>query len=180
MKKIVLCALALSLCACKSTDIRNITSSVADIAAIGASTTTSSSDGSFSTNSSTPEYSHKQQQYSTASENIYITNSDRTKRNYGAIRSIESEKNPKGMTMVRFLSYQQDSGAPMKSSSYLYAIDSNGWTSQKSVSAHYAKTIMINSGQYYLKARSSQGEFYTTGTLTLLPGVTNVVTIDLQ
>ncbi|MCL1146299.1 hypothetical protein L2747_09855 [Shewanella marinintestina] len=174
MKKVVLCALALSLCACKSNDIRNITSSVADIASIGSSTTNSSS------NSPNPGYSHNQPQYSNKSEDIYAPLTGKTSRDYGVIRSIELEKNPKGMTMVRFLAFHQDSGAALKADQYLYTVDENGWMADKHTPAYNTRTTMINSGQYYMKAKAKDGKFYTTGMLKLTPGMTNVVTIDLE
>jgi hypothetical protein len=85
------------------------------------------------------------------------------------------------MTMVRFVAFHQDSGAAMESDNYLYAQDSNGWLSEKSILAYNTKTIMINSGNYYLKSEAKRdGDFYTSGMIRLDKGVTNVVTIELQ
>ncbi|MGS0826384.1 hypothetical protein ACVBIO_11280 [Shewanella sp. 0m-8] len=170
MKKILLCTFVLSLCACKSNDIKNIADSVSDIASIGSSTN----------GSSNPGYSHDKPQYSNQSEDVYAALTGKTSRDFGVIRSIESEKNPKGMTMVRFVAFHQDSGAAMESDQYLYAVDDNGWMADKSIAAYDTRTTMLNSGQYYLKAKSDQGKFYTTGMINVTPGVTNVVTIDLE
>lgn len=174
MKKILLCTLVLSLCACKSNDIKNIADSVSDIASIGSSTSGST------TKSPNPGYSHSQPQYANKSENIYAPLTGKTSRDYGVIRSIESEKNPKGMTMVRFLAFHQDSGAALEADQYLYTVDGNGWMADNSIAAYNTRTKMLNSGQYYLKAKAKDGKFYTTGMLNLAPGVTNVVTIDLE
>ncbi|PKG75998.1 hypothetical protein CXF86_03560 [Shewanella sp. GutCb] len=173
MKKVLLCTALLSLCACKSTDIRNITSSVSDIASIGSSTTTT-------TNSPSTDYTHNKPQYSNESEDISAHRTGKTNRDYGVIRSISSEKNPKGMTMVRFVAFHLDSGAALESNQYLYSMDNNGWMNKKSIITLDTRTKMLNSGQYYLKAHAKSGEFYTTGMLTLASGVTNVITIDLE
>jgi hypothetical protein len=53
------------------------------------------------------------------------------------------------MTMVRFVAFHQDSGAAMESDNYLYAQDSNGWLSEKSILAYNTKTTTLNSGNYY-------------------------------
>jgi hypothetical protein len=171
MKKILFCALVLSLVGCKSNDIRMISDSVSGITGIGKDTAINN--GSV--------YKHPTQQYSNKSESFYITENTRLSQEYGAIRSIEHEKNPKGMTMVRFVAFHQDSGAAMENQTYLYAQDSNGWLNENPVTSHYAETIIINSGDYYLKSQAKKdGKFYTSGMIKLDKGVTNVVTIELQ
>lgn len=176
MKKMILCTLVLSLVACKSTDVRNIADSVSDIAGIASTGTSGGTSGS----SSIPTYEHQAQQYSNSSEPFYITENTKMSPERGAIRSITQEKNPKGMTMVRVLAYHQDSGAAMESTNYLYALDGNGWLSDKPMTMHRPETMIINSGVYYLKAQSDTGKFYTSGMITLARGVTNVVSIELQ
>lgn len=173
MKKVLLCAAVLSLAACKSTDIRNITSSVSDIASIGSATTTN-------TTTSSPGYEHSPVQYSNDSEDISVHRTGKTSKDYGVIRSITTEKNPNGMTMVRFVAFHLDSGAALESNQYLYSMDENGWMDKKSILTLDTRTKMLNSGQYYLKAKAKSGDFYTTGMVQLASGVTNVVTIDLQ
>jgi len=177
MKKIILCTLVLSLAACKSTDVRNIADSVSDIAGIASTGTSGGTSGS----SSIPAYEHQTQQYSNNSEPFNITKNTKMSPERGAIRSITQEKNPKGMTMVRVLAYHQDSGAAMESTNYLYAVDSNGWLSDKPMTMHRPETMIINSGAYYLKAEDNiSSKFYTSGMITLARGVTNVVSIELQ
>ena len=82
--------------------------------------------------------------------------------------------------MVRFVAFHLDSGAALESDQYLYSMDENGWMNKKSIPTFDTSTKMLNSGQYYLKAKANSGDFYTTGMLQLAAGVTNVVTIDLQ
>lgn len=171
MKKIVCVVVVLGLVGCKSTDISMITDSMSDIAGIGAQTTST-------TNS---VYQQTTQQYSNKSEPFYITENTKMSPEYGVIRSIVHEKNPSGITMVRFVAYHQDSGAPLESRNYLYAQDSNGWLSDKAVPSFDSKAIVINSGDYYLKSEAiTAGKFYTTGMIKLDKGVTNFVTIELQ
>ena len=172
MKTVLLCAAVLSLAACKSTDIRNITSSVSDIASIGSATTTNTT--------TAPGYKHSPVQYSNESEDISVHRTGKTSIDYGVIRSIKAEKNPNGMTMVRFVAYHLDSGAALESNQYLYSMDENGWMDKKSILTLDTRAKMLNSGQYYLKAKAKSGDFYTTGMVQLASGVTNVVTIDLQ
>ncbi len=172
MKTVLLCAAVLSLAACKSTDIRNITSSVSDIASIGSATTTNTT--------TAPGYEHSPVQYSNESEDISVHRTGKTSIDYGVIRSIKAEKNPNGMTMVRFVAYHLDSGAALESNQYLYSMDENGWMDKKSILTLDTRAKMLNSGQYYLKAKAKSGDFYTTGMVQLASGVTNVVTIDLQ
>jgi hypothetical protein len=180
MKKVIFCALALSLVGCKSTDIRSIADSVSDIANISADATNGSYSGTPTTTSGAG-YEHPNQQYSNKSEKFTLTNNTRLAQERGIIRSINHEKNPKGMTMVRFVAFHQDSGAAMESRNYLYAQNSNGWLNEDAVSAHYADAITINSGEYYLKSEAKRdGDFYTSGMIKLDKGVTNVVTIELQ
>ncbi|MBB1270791.1 hypothetical protein [Shewanella sp. SR44-3] len=180
MKKVIFCALALSLVGCKSTDIRSIADSVSDIASIGADVT-STSGTSLPRATSVAGYEHQTQQYSNKSEPVYVTQNTKLAQERGAIRSIKHEKNPKGMTMVRFVAFHQDSGAAMESDNYLYAQDSNGWLSEKFVVSYSTKATMINSGHYYLKSDADgNNKFYTTGMIKLDKGVTNVVTIELQ
>ena len=172
MKTVLLCAAVLSLAACKSTDIRNITSSVSDIASIGSATTTNTT--------TAPGYEHSPVQYSNEPEDISVHRTGKTSIDYGVIRSIKAEKNPNGMTMVRFVAYHLDSGAALESNQYLYSMDENGWMDKKSILTLDTRAKMLNSGQYYLKAKAKSGDFYTTGMVQLASGVTNVVTIDLQ
>lgn len=173
MKKIILCSLVLTLSACKSTDVKNIADSVSDIAGIAGS-------GSVGSTRSIPTYEHQTQQYSNSSEPFYITENTKMSPERGAIRSITVEKNPKAITMVRVMGYHQDSGAPMESKTYLYAVDGNGWLSDKPFTMFRPEAAVINSGAYYLKAESDTGKFYTSGMITLTKGVTNVVSIELQ
>ncbi|WP_133408484.1 hypothetical protein [Parashewanella tropica] len=168
MKKLLLCAVILSLSACKSTDIRNIADSVKTIA------------GMTKGNAPTAVPGSANNQYSTKNEQFYITKATRMKSDLGAIRSVSTEKNPQGMTMVRFVSYHQDSGAEIKSKQYLYPVSKEGWLVDDPVTVHYyGKAELLNSGNYYLKSESTKGKFYTTGDLKLKAGVTNVVTIDM-
>jgi hypothetical protein len=180
MKKVIFCALALSLVGCKSTDIRSIADSVSDIANISADATNGSYSGT-STTTSGAGYEHPNQQYSNKSEPVYVTQNTKLAQERGIIRSINHEKNPKGMTMVRFVAFHQDSGAAMESDNYLYAQDSNGWLSEKFIVSYSTKTTTLNSGNYYLKSDADgDSDFYTTGMIKLDKGVTNVVTIELQ
>jgi len=167
MNKWIVISLVLAVSGCKSTDIKNIADSVSDIAGIA--------DGNTAA-----VYKHDSQQYTNKSETFYITKAERTSHDFGNIRSITAEKNPKGMTMVRFLGFHQDSGAALESKQYLYKQDMNGWLDSKPVTLFRSDATMINSGVYYLKAEASQGKFYTSGTVELTKGVTNVIEIELQ
>jgi hypothetical protein len=172
MKKVILCALALSVVGCKSTDIRMISDSVSDIASLGNGPTTTNV-GSV--------YNHPTQQYSNKSESFNITENIKHSNEFGAIRSIQHEKNPKGMTMVRFVAFHQDSGAAMESTNYVYEQDGNGWLNEKPVASFRSDAIIINSGNYYLKSQAKTGgDFYASGMINIEKGVTNVVTVELQ
>ncbi len=124
--------------------------------------------------------SSRSQQYTTSNETFYTTDAKKMANDRGLIRSVVSEKNPKGMTMVRFVALHQDSGVEIDADHYLYPIDPNGWLIKDYVSVYKSRTKMLNSGTYYLKSDSNEGKFYTSGTLTLLRGVTNVVTIEMR
>ncbi|RYV03600.1 hypothetical protein SOPP22_02905 [Shewanella sp. OPT22] len=168
MKKLLLCAAIMSLTACKSNDIRRIADSVSDIAGI--------SNG----NAPVRVSGTANNQYTTKTESFRITTATKMKNDVGLIRSIKAEKNPKGMTMIRFVSLHQDSGAEIESTQYLYPIDDNGWLVDSPVTMfRYGRSQMLNSGNYYLKSESKQGKFATTGELQLQAGVTNVVTIEM-
>ncbi len=168
MKKLLLCTALVSLSACNSTDIRRIADSVSDIAGVSNGNAPVRVTGSANN------------QYSTSKESFYINEATKMKNDRGLIRSIKAEKNPKGMTMVRFISFHQDSGSEISSHQYLFPVDRNGWLVDEPVTMfRYGKVQMLNSGHYYLKSESEQGKFQTTGDLKLQAGVTNVVTIEM-
>jgi hypothetical protein len=83
MKKVILCALALSVVGCKSTDIRMISDSVSDIASLGNGPTTTNV-GSV--------YNHPTQQYSNKSESFNITENIKHTNDHGPLRCISSRQ----------------------------------------------------------------------------------------
>lgn len=168
--KFLVCTFILLLTACKSNDIRNIADTVSDIASIGSGTSTTPN----------PSYEYTNQQYSVKTQKFHITEATRMNPEVGQIRSIRTEKNPEGITMVKFESYHWDSGAAMKSRQYLYAVTNEGWLSKEPHTIFRTNAEIINSGTYYLKAESTTGKFYTSGELKLERGLTNIVSIDLQ
>ncbi|MEZ9367578.1 MULTISPECIES: hypothetical protein [unclassified Shewanella] len=172
MKKILLCACILAMTACKTTDIRNIADSVSDIAGAAQGNSTS-----VPTNQA---YSHPTQQYAKTSQTFRITKPTKMNPEIGQIRPLRTEKNPQGMTKVRFEAYHLDSGAPMQSNQYLYQVSAEGWLSEEPFVNFNSKLVTINSGNYYIKAQADTGKFYASGMVTLERGVTNIVSFDLQ
>ncbi|OUS29219.1 hypothetical protein A9Q99_08880 [Gammaproteobacteria bacterium 45_16_T64] len=180
MRTLILSTMLVATVGCTNMEIKQIADSVSDIA--GGSFP--SNLGSYSQNKSSEPagsgYQHKKQQYSKSSERFRITEATRMNNEVGLIRPLQTEKNPKGMTMVRVLGYHRDSGADMASTQYFYKVDNSGWLNKDAVSSFSPNAFVVNSGVYYLKVQAKQGEFHATGEIVLQKGVTNIVSVELE
>lgn len=112
-------------------------------------------------------------------ERFHITEAVRTSRDYGQIRHT-TERNPKGMTTVILHGQHQDSGAKLVADAYLYKVTPEGWLVKNPVTVHDNGQKYLNSGLYYLKANSNEGDFITSGEIMIKKGVSNVVTVILE
>ena len=117
--------------------------------------------------------------YVTEEENVRAHKPTRQKRDYGRIQ-LSTEKNPNGMTRVRVIGKHMDSGSFIDSNTYLYKISAEGWLSKKGITILSDRSKNINSGKYYLKGKSKNGDFYTVGEVAFVSGVTNIVTLDME
>ena len=165
---------------CSNMNIKQIADSISDIADgkvpsnLGTYSNSSSSSGSPA-----PSYSHSDQQYVNKTEDFSGYKAKRQKNEFGLIRPLKYENNPKGITMVRFLGYHQDSGADMKITTYLYKIDDNGWLNDKYMRL-YSSASVVNSGKYYVKSQAGNDDFFATGEISLKRGVTNIVSLEME
>jgi hypothetical protein len=116
--------------------------------------------------------------YVQSKENINIGSAERQKRDYGNI-ILTTERNPKGLTSVRFVGKHLDSGANISTVGYFYTVSPEGWLSKRGTFVA-SSPVNINSGTYYLKAGSNDGDFYTVGEVTLKRGVTNILTLGME
>ena len=174
---------------CSNMNIKQIADSISDIAdGKVPSNLGTYSNSSSSSSSSVPSYSHSDQQYVNKTESFNLHGAKRQKNERGLIRSLKYENNPKGMTMVRFLGYHQDSGADMSATTYIYKIDGNGWLNNDAEVFSSANAGVVNSGKYYLKSESAMfsalghriTQFYVSGEISLKRGVTNIVSLEME
>lgn len=112
-------------------------------------------------------------------ERFYITDAVRSSRDYGQIRHT-TERNPKGMTTVILHGQHQDSGAKLMADAYLFKVTPEGWLVKDPVTVHNNGQRYLNSGLYYLKAKSDKGGFITSGEIMIKKGVSNIVTVVLE
>ena len=98
----------------------------------------------------------------------------------GMLRPLRTEKNPTGITMVRYEGFHQDTGVAMASAAYIYEVNANGFLNENAIMSFDHNAQVVNSGKYYLKAKSDTGKFYASGMIMLQRGVTNVISYDLR
>lgn len=163
---------------CSNMDIKQIADSISDIA--DGKVPSNLGTYSNSSGSSAPSYSHSDQQYVNKTERFSLHGAKRQQDEFGLIRPLIYENNPKGITMVRFLGYHQDSGADMQTYTHLYKIDNNGWLNEDYVIFANANARVANSGKYYVKSQANNEKFYATGEISLKRGVTNIVSLEME
>ena len=177
MRAIIFGVILVSLSACSNLEIKQLADTVSDLAGGNVP----SNLGSYSSKAeSSSGYKHQNQQYVNETENFTFNDATRQNNDLGLIRPVTYEKNPKGLTMVRFLGYHQDSGADITSRQYMYKIVDNGWLNKKPVVSFNNNAFVVNSGAYYLKGQSNSGSFNVSGDVLLKRGVTNVVSLELE
>ncbi|MBV1920758.1 MAG: hypothetical protein KUG73_08740 [Pseudomonadales bacterium] len=177
MKVLLLSVVLFCVAGCSNMEIRQIADSISDMA----DGRVPSNLGTYSSKTEPSSgYKHQSQQYVNETESFTFNDATRQNNDLGLIRSVTYEKNPKGLTMVRFLGYQQDSGADIATHQYMYKIVDNGWLNKKPVVSFNNGAFAVNSGAYYLKGQSARDGFHVSGDVLLKRGVTNVVSLELE
>ena len=178
MKKVTLIALSLaSLTACKSNDINRVVNDGVDGAIngiFGSSGTVVSATGSGSSND-----------YSVEKEDIWPHQATKTARDYGSLAFVKTAKNPSGKTRLKFNECKHPRIGKIRCEGYLYEVSPEGWLVKGDTihfgTRHYAD-IVIPAGQYYIKIKGEDvgKKVYATGTIEIVPFVTNYINVSVQ
>ncbi|MDD1793760.1 hypothetical protein L4D06_19335 [Enterovibrio makurazakiensis] len=122
--------------------------------------------------------------YTIEEEAIYTTNATRTKKDYGSIEITKTQKNPKSKTEIYLQSCVHPRIGAVDCDGYLYEVTSEGWLLDDKVlfnSSNYQSRV-IASGTYYFKLESEKTgtDYHATGEATIVPFVTNYITITVE
>jgi len=172
MRKIGILATALLLAqGCATSNLNQVANDAVN-GAIGAvlGTSTSESDNSKS--------------YSIEKENISAVNASKTKKDYGSISVVKTEKNPKGQTKLILDSCKHPLIGELRCGGYIFEVTKEGWLIDSPITFDDLNhpELTIPAGTYYIKAYNWETgmDRFVTGEFTIKPFVTNFVALELE
>ncbi|GLS27269.1 hypothetical protein [Marinibactrum halimedae] len=122
--------------------------------------------------------------YSVESEKVVITDAKKTKKDFGKITVIKTEKNPKNQTKLRLDSCTHPRIGSIKCGGYLYEVTEQGWLKEELITFDDLNhsEVTLAAGEYYIKAYNwdSGMNRFVTGEFSVKPFVTNLVALELE
>ncbi len=168
---------AITTSGCQTSEIRSAIENAAD-SAIANTINSSNSDSNSSSSTRYSSGSNSSHQPTVSDESFDKWKATRTVNKFGHIRPVITEKNPKGVTMVRMEIFQKDTGAKMDGGyGYLYKVSPEGWLHESGIHIDNSPAV-INSGKYYLKASSEAGAI--SGEVIIAAGLTNNFQVEVE
>jgi hypothetical protein len=162
---------------CANTDINKIATDAVSGAIDGVFKSTGGSGSIIPTGSSSSNYSVE-------AENMTTQVAKKTRRDYGSINIVKTEKNPKNQTRLVLDSCVHPRIGSLRCGGHLFEVTSEGWLKDDPITfndLNYPE-LTLAAGTYYIKAHNwdSGQNRYVTGEFTIEPFVTNRVRLELE
>ncbi|KKD60544.1 hypothetical protein RN22_10180 [Grimontia sp. AD028] len=121
--------------------------------------------------------------FSVEKEEFYITDSSRTRKNYGSIGIASTKKNPNGRTEAFIETCVHPRIGSVECTAYLYEVTPEGWLVDDAIPVRTDnRSKGLAAGKYYFKVQSEGlgNKYIATGEATIVPFVTNYLSITLE